>query len=386
MTIAMIGHKGIPAKSGGVERVVHELASSLASRGHRVISYDRKQYIGSDGPVSGVIRRMSFGIATKHLDAITHTLSAIVIAMREKPDIIHIHGVGPALAAPVARLLHPKARIIVTFHCVDRAHAKWGGFAKAMLRLGELFACVFAHRTITVSDAVASYCLEEYQCQTRVIPNGVRVRSALTTDALAAYGLRPTGYLLMVTRLVGHKNVHVAIEAYRRLRERRPDLVSDIPLVIAGASAETDAYADELHRRAELVPGVHFVGEKHGVELLELQSHAAAHLSIASSEGMSLSLLEAMGAGRPVIVSDLPENTVVTGTDALIVKTNDAEDLADAIIRLLSMDRADRERMARLLRERAVRNHDWNAIAEATECVYREALESRRLRLNERLI
>lgn len=384
MTIVMLGHKGIPARSGGIERVVEELSMSLVMRGHRVISFDRAWYVGDQEPVSGVIRRMSHGIKSKHLDAITHTMSAIVLARRERPDIIHMHGVGPALLAPLARFLHPKARVIVSFHCVDRAHAKWGKFAKLALRLGEIFACVFAHETISVSNVVAQYCLDTYECQTRIIPNGVRMRALKNSETLHALNLAPGSYLLMVTRLVAHKNPHIAIEAYRRLSETNPEFSKKYPLVIVGGSAETDDYVSELVLQSKIVPGVRLLGEKHGRELHELQAHALAHLSISSSEGMSLSLLEAMAAGRPVIVSDLPENTVVTGNDALIVKTNDIEDLMKLMSRLIVMSAEDREHMGARLQERAQKFHDWDVIALATEGVYADALGLIDMRLQNR--
>jgi glycosyltransferase involved in cell wall biosynthesis len=378
MTIVMVGHKGVPSRSGGIERHVEELSASLVMRGFRVISFDRKWYVGDEAPVRGVIRRFSYGLRTKHLDAVTHTFTALILARREKPDIIHIHGVGPSLLAPLARLLHPRARVISTFHCVDRAHAKWGWFARFALRMGEAFACTFAHQTITVSDGLANYCLNTYQCQSAVIPNGVRVRTGVSTEPLHAFGILPNKYFAMVTRLIPHKNVHVAIEAHKLLAERRPELAKEYPLVIVGDSAFTDEYATELRAFANRYPNVVMTGEQHGETLLALQEHAAAHLSVSSSEGMSISLLESMAMSRPVIVSDIRENLEVVEQDALIVHTNDVESLSHAMECMLDLDSEGREAMGKCLRDRVVQKHDWDLIADQTANVYRETIAKKR--------
>ncbi|GMU25337.1 MAG: hypothetical protein AMXMBFR16_02420 [Candidatus Uhrbacteria bacterium] len=376
MTIVMIGHKGVPSRSGGIERCVEELSTALVKRGVRVISFDRKWYVGDEPSPAGVLRRWSYGIKTKHLDAITHTFTAIILARRDRPDIIHIHGVGPSLLAPFARILHPRAKIVSTFHCVDRTHAKWGVVARAMLRMGEAFTCRFADRTITVSETLALYCLNTYECQPCVIPNGVRIEAGSDMSLLSVFGLKPYKYFAMVTRLVPHKNAHLAIQAHKVLATQRPDLAAQYPLVIVGGSAFTGEYAKELEAACRAYPHVRMVGEQYGSMLSALQEFALAHLSIASSEGMSISLLEAMAMCRPVIVSDIPENTGVTGTDAIIVRTGDVDNLAHALETVCDLPEDERFRMGVRLAERVNERHNWDVIADDTLALYREISSS----------
>jgi glycosyltransferase involved in cell wall biosynthesis len=380
MIVVMVGHKGVPSRSGGIERHVEELSASLVMRGLRVISFDRKWYVGDESPIRGVLRRWSYGIRTKHLDAISHTFTALILARREKPDVIHIHGVGPSLLTPIARILHPRARVIATFHCVDRTHAKWGGFARIMLHIGEVFACTFAHRTITVSDGLANYCLNKYECQSTVIPNGVRVKTGASTDHLNAFGLTPNKYFAMVTRLIPHKNVHVAIEAHKLLAERRPELAKEYPLVIVGGSAFTSDYEQELKNFADSYAHVIMTGEQHGEALLALQEHAGTHMSVSSSEGMSIALLESMSLRRPLIVSDIPENVEVVEGDASIVRTNDVESLSHSMESMIELNAEEREEMGERLYERVMRKHDWDLIACQTDDLYQEVLAAKKLK------
>ena len=162
MKIAMIGQKGMPAVWGGVERHVEELATRLVKNNHQVTVYSRSWYSQKRSKYQGVTLRFVPSIHTKNLDTITHTLFSTIDALRRDFDIIHYHGVGPALLSFIPRLLKPRAKVIVTFHCQDRLHGKWSFFAKIMLRLGEFAACKFPHETIAVSQTLQKYVKEKY--------------------------------------------------------------------------------------------------------------------------------------------------------------------------------------------------------------------------------
>lgn len=368
-----MGHKGIPARSGGIERHVEELSTALVRLGVEVISFDRAWYVGTESAPEGISRRYSYGFTTKHLDAITHTFTALILARHERPDVIHIHGVGPSLLLPLARVLHPRARLISTFHCVDRTHAKWGSVARALLRLGEWVACRFAHRTIAVSDALASYCLNTYECQPAIVPNGVALPAAVSADALTGFGVEPKRYFLMATRLVPHKNVHIAMEAHALFAERNPELAAQYPLLIAGGSSFTDDYAREL-RQFAVARHARLIGEQHGESLAALQAHATCHLSVSASEGMSIALLEGLANARPAIVSDIPANVEVTGNIAPIVPVGDVHALSYAMEYVAFMDDTERDALGQTLCARIRARHDWHRIAQMTQYVYEEAL------------
>jgi glycosyltransferase involved in cell wall biosynthesis len=97
MKIALIGQKGIPARSGGIERHVEELSVRLAKAGHEVYVYSRKHYTQyQDKQYKGVNLIYLPSLRTKHLDAITHTLFASFDALRRDFDIIHYQGVVPS--------------------------------------------------------------------------------------------------------------------------------------------------------------------------------------------------------------------------------------------------------------------------------------------------
>lgn len=174
MKIAILGSKGIPAKSGGIERHVEDLSVRLADLGHEVFVYSRKRYTKYDQPkYKGINLIYLPSLNTKNLDAITHTFLATIHALFKNYDIIHYHGVGPATLSFIPRLLKRKTKVIATFHCRDQFHQKWGRIARQYLALGEYASCKFPHKTIVISKVIQDYCKKTFNRETEYIPNGV---------------------------------------------------------------------------------------------------------------------------------------------------------------------------------------------------------------------
>ncbi len=375
MIIAMIGQKGLPPRSGGIERHVYELARGLALRGHRVIAYGRKWYTRNAGVTEGVETRLTAGIHTKHLDAITHCFTALVDAMRERPDIVHLHGTGVALLVPAARLLHPRAKIIVTFHCIDRTLAKWGAFARMAFHLGEWLACHLAHRTIVVSQQLAKYCLHQYGCQATYIPHPFALPTqGADAQMLAPHGLQPDGYLLCIARLIPDKNIHILIQAYADARARHPERFAQLSLVIVGEGSWTDAYVRRVRALAEQADGVRLLGERTGEELRALQAQAYAHVMPSSSEGLAFALLEAAAFERPIVMTDLLQNLEATGGRGILVRPADRDSLSRGLIEVAHTPRAVLRQMGCHLREHVALTHQPRERVSEVARVYQEAM------------
>lgn len=380
MNILMIGQKGLPSRSGGVERHVDFLARGLASRGHRVIVFGRRWYVGNAPTPAGIEQVFTPSIHTKHLDAITHSVTSLFAAYKYSPDIIHLHGTGIALVTPLARLMHPRAKIIVTFHCMDRLFSKWGKIARLSFHIGEWLACKTAHKTITISQELSRYCLDAYDTQTTFIPHALPMPEAPADAAeiLAKHDLKPNGYFLFVGRLLPHKRAHALVAAYEKAREARPDLFADKPLVIVGGASWTDAYAAKLCQLAARVEGVTMLGEKHGRELAALQSQAFAHVFPTSNEGMSLAVVEACQYGRLVIATDIDANREATGGHFFAVPTLDTEVLATHLILACATPSFVRERVANSAKAHVAAAHDLDARIDDTLRFYQEAIDGRR--------
>ncbi len=371
MHVAMIGQKGIPAKMGGVERHVEELSARLASRGVRVTAYVRPWYVRSSRARHRGIRLVSLpSVRTKHLDAITHTLRATLHAMRSDADVLHYHGVGPALLAWIPRLFAPAKRVIVTFHCIDRRHEKWGFVARLALALGEVAACKFSHETIAVSRTLQHYAENLYRSNVRYVPNGVSKLGKGSVATLRGMGLEPGSYVLVVTRFVRHKGIHTVLEAWERIQ--RDPRMRHLSLVLAGGSSFTDSYVEEIQEFAGRLERVRLMGVKEGEELAALYRHARLFVHASVSEGLPLVILEAMHAGSPVLASDIPEHMELVAQHGFSFASGDSRSLASATRRLVG-DRRLLAKKAATGREWVRRSFRWEDIAAETAALYARA-------------
>jgi glycosyltransferase involved in cell wall biosynthesis len=349
MKISMIGQKGIPTTFGGVERSVEALAVRLGAMGHDVRVYTRAWYAVANPNFSPGVRTIETPtIRTKNLDAIVHTFTSTVHALLNGTEVFHYHGVGPALLAWIPRVFAPHAKVVVTFQCIDSEHQKWGAFARLMLTLGERAACLFPHETIVVSRTLEAYCKEKYGAETRYIPNGVSTPDEkVGTDRLAALGLEKDGYVAMVSRLVRHKGAHHLIAAY------------------------ADDYVAELKELAKDMPDIVFTGNLSGDDLAQAFSGAYAIVHPSESEGLPMSVLEAMSYGKTVIASDIPEHMEVIRDHGVPFRNKSVMDLA----RKLKYALAHPESVAstgRGAKAFIMENYHWDDIAQSVNGIYRE--------------
>ncbi len=368
----MIGQKGVPALYGGIERHVEELSLRLAGNGHEVLVYCRPWYSQTQTKEKwyrGIRLITLFSVKTKHLDAITHTFISTLHALREDVDIFHYHGVGPALLSFLPRVFRPNAKVVVTFHCIDRKHKKWNAFARFILRLGERAACLFAHETIAVSRTLQHYCATVYDCPASYIPNGVAVfGEEMQADLIQKqFGLEPDGYVLMVARLVAHKGAHHLIEAFR-------NIATDKKLVIAGDSAFTDNYVKYLYRLAEGDDRIIFTGWQAGKMLHELFSNANFVVHPSESEGLPIAILEAMGYGKTVLAADIPENMEVIAEHGVRFENKNVKDLQITLEALLRESETSLRERGERAKQFVNAEYNWDVIAENTIGVYEKSL------------
>ena len=366
----MIGQKGIPARGGGVERHVEELATRLAKNGHEVFVYCREHYTSSrSATYNGVHCIYLPTLRTKHLDAIVHTLLATLHVLFQRADIIHYHAIGPASLLWIARLIKRSATIFFTFHCQDYHHEKWGFIARLYLRFGEAIGCRFAHRVITVSKTLTKYAWTAYQRDAAYIPNGApRAATTVYRRQLQRLDLAANGYILAVARLIPHKGIHELISAYQRILTKKK-------LVIVGDGTYTDRYVQKLYTLAKGNPNILFLGNQIGETLATLYGNAYCFVHPSHSEGLSIALLEAMQYGQGVLTSSIPENREVIDGVGYTFRTGSVDDLVHKLDFLLRHPECVR-RAGERARLRVRRMYHWETIVRTTERCYQEAIHA----------
>ncbi len=300
MRIAFIGGRGVISKYSGIETYYEEVGSRLAAMGHEVTAYCRPYFTPDVKVHSGINIVRLPTIRTKHVETILHTLLSTVHACFGPYDVVSYHALGPALFSFLPRLFGKKT--VVTVQGLDWQRKKWGWIAGLILRAGEHAAITFPNKTIVVSRTLEAHFLNDRSAQTNYIPNGTSIRKKPRKNWLTAWGLGSDNYILFTGRLSPEKNCDLLIEAYERLD-------TSVKLVFAGGSSHSDLYVEKLRSRKNA--NIVFLDWVTGDALTELLTHAMLFVLPSDLEGLSLALLDAMGAGVCVLTSDIPENVEV---------------------------------------------------------------------------
>jgi glycosyltransferase involved in cell wall biosynthesis len=375
LKIAMIGHKRIPSREGGVEIVVHELATRMVLSGHRVDAYNRAGHPVSgehDAFDSAASRKEYRGIRiitiptfqTGSLNALVYSLLATLRALFGQYDVIHYHAEGPCAMIWIPHLL--RMRTVATIHGLDWQRSKWGGLASKYLKFGERIAARYADELIVLSKNVQNYFLSEYGRTAEYIPNGIaRCDKRDDTVIRNKYGLTQDSYILFLARIVPEKGLHYLIDAFQKIDTGKK-------LVIAGGSSHTDDYLSAIRQKASEDPRIVMTGFIQGDELESIFSNAYLYVLPSDVEGMPISLLEAMSYGNCCLVSDIAENAEVVGERAVCFRRGDVIDLAEKMSWLL-----ENPDIAHAFRQSAsayiCSKYNWDDVVEKTVKLYKHA-------------
>lgn len=364
----MIGQKGIPSRTGGVEIHVEEVAANLVKAGVQVDVYCRRHYCKERKKYHRGIRLYYIpSISTKHLDAIVYTFLATMIALTRGYDVFHYHACGPSSLCWIPKLFGKK--VVCTTHGMDWKRDKWGAVGKDFLKLGETVIGKYADEIIVLNEPMQNYFKETYNRETNVIPNGVdrpELREAkLITEK---WGLKKNSYILYLARLVPEKGVHYLIEAYKRLD-------TPIKLVIAGGSSHSDDYVERVVAMSIDQENIIMTGFVTGQTLEELYSNALLYVLPSDVEGLPISLLEAMSYQRCCLISDIRENTTTSRGRAFEFCRGDIHDLQHKLKDILALPVEEVEKKGKEARDYVLDVFRWEAVAEQTLEVYRKIVE-----------
>ena len=366
--IFIFGFRGLPGVQGGVETHVENLAPQLVQIGHRVTVCLRSPYVGSQPgrEWKGVRLLRLWTVRNTYFEALLHSLICALVAGFRRPQVVHIHGIGPALVTPLLRILG--LRVVVTHHGEDYNREKWGWAARTVLRLGEALGMRFAHKRIAISRSIEKLIATKYGKSCEVIPNGVAFADLPPEqDKVVELGLEPGRYVLTVGRLVPEKRQLDLLRAFRDAR------LNGWKLAIVGRIDHRNKYADLLASEAALADNVVMTGFQSGEPLRQLYAYAGLFVLPSSHEGLPIVLLEALSYGLPALVSDIPSNLEVVSDPVHVFRMGDIAELTAKICALteLKLDATERE----ALRRDCARRYDWTEIAQRISLAYDELLD-----------
>ncbi|HLE62201.1 MAG TPA: glycosyltransferase family 4 protein [Pyrinomonadaceae bacterium] len=192
-----------------------------------------------------------------------------------------------------------------------------------------------------MAKVVRPYCRE--QTQIEVIHGGIDLRKfhpeTKSRHLRARWNLPPEGKVIFSPRLMRPlSNIDRIATAAREVCEVYPNA----HFLFAAPAEQRDAAYEgkviEILKQSAAATKSSFIGAVPHEEMADLYRLADVTVSIPSTDGTPMSVLESMACGTPVVVGDIPDydsHYIEPGKTVLAARTNDSSDLAQAILRLL---------------------------------------------------
>ena len=300
------------------------------------------------------------------------------VLSREKPDVVHAHGLrAGALAALALTLALRPARaalpLVVTVHNAPPSAGATGTIYQSLqflvARSSAVVLCVSGDLEDRMRRAgardVRRALVPPYSPVTAATPDDpATADDPATPDAVQQeLGTRDRPLVLAAGRLAPQKGFGTLIDAARGWQDLSP-----VPrLAIAGAGPLRDELAAAA---APLGESVVLLGQR--ADVPALLAAAAVFVLPSRWEGQPLILQEALRAGRPIVATRAGGTPDLTGDDAaLLVPPDDPAALTAAVRRVLTDDELA-ARLAGAAQDRARTLPSVNAATEAALAVYRE--------------
>lgn len=358
MKICVFGTRGFPQVEGGVEKHCESIYTLLAQNPDVEITvFRRKPYIRTTAEECSGIRFVDLpSTRIKGVEAMLHSFLACIRAIAMRPDVVHIHNIGPCLFAPLLKLFG--IPVVMTYHSANYEHKKWGRGAKALLRFCERVAFRCTDRMIFVNRFRMEESPRTVQQKSTYIPNGIRLPEISENRTyLEKYDLLQGKYILSVGRITPEKGFHTLIEAFGM--QHRPGC----KLVIAGGVEFENSYSKRLQELSKDLPVV-FTGYIYGEELAQLYANADLFVLASENEGFPIVVLEAMSYNRNLLVSDLPATRLIALEEQDYFPVSDARILSGKMEEKLSQPAQKVYDLSK---------YSWQTVANQTLAVLREA-------------
>jgi len=391
MNILMIGW--YKPQVGGGSHVVQNLTAQLKNQ-HKIYVINTEEkglpFLGrwQDSGVLVFQERLYFDFYTPIQTVIQTTKRALLLKLNKDIDLYHVH--GPFFAG--IGLIDKKTPLIMTMHgypsleTLARGRIKPDSVQFKFIRFLEVISAKRAEAIIAVDKRIYRWIICELgidPSKVFYLPNAVNTKkfspSVDGRQVRAKYNLNENPVILYVKALSPKNGPEVAIKAMDYVIKEHPNaillMVGDGPL-----KPQLEHLASKLGLRKNVI----FVGRKPPDETPFY--FAASDIVIVPSvhihgveEATSLTMLEGMASGKPVVVSNIGglKGTIeIAGGDGkvgLLFKQGNPKDLASKIIMLLE-DKSFRKKLGHNARKYVVKNRDWAIYAARVLKIYEYAM------------
>ena len=352
MHLILLGIRGIPAQHGGFETFAEHLCVYLKSKGWNVTVYCQEEGGGSvyESEWHGVCR-VHIPVKSKGpIGTIIFDCKSILHSLRNKGVFLTL-GYNTAIFNLLHRLYGKKN--IINMDGIEWKRKKWGVIAKLWFYLNERFGCWFGNHLVADHPDIKNHLSTRVSsAKISMIPYGANEILIADKTILEEFGVEPQKYAVVIARAEPENSILEIVTAFSE--EKR-----DINLIVLGKyKPETNDYHKAIMMSASeevLFPGAIYDTDKVGT----LRFYAKFYIHGHQVGGTNPSLVEALGAGSPVLAHDNKYNRWVAGEGALYF--SDINSCSDQVKRLL-MDDEKIEKMKESSRFRFQEAFQWGKV------------------------
>lgn len=373
MKIAILGARRFPPKMSGIDRQVYNLSIRLERMGHEVFVFVSE---AGESPSRNIhlIKVPSLGIelsdiSMSYLSYNILSVPKVVSAVRKYGiDVLHANNPPSGAIAYIVKKLTGVPVVYTLRGTIPDNREARGRVVSVPLSIMEKIALRSADISTALTEHIKRATEHYHRRELRmvVIPNGIDARPGHPGKVRKELGIGPKHKVIVfVGRLVGVKGLKYLLDAMKSVLKEHPDarllVVGDGPL---RKSLEEQSRSNSTSER------VIFMGPRADVPDILADSDMLVLPSF--HEGFPNVVLEAMSAGKPVVVTRVTSNPdIVKSGFGELVSPRSSESLETAICRMLS----DGKRMARMGREarEESKRYSWDNVAKEFEKVFREA-------------
>lgn len=311
--LRILGIRGVPAAHGGFETFAEHLSLYLVSRGWDVTVYCQEQ---GAGPRREDVWR---GVRRVHIPvqmggpagSMLFDWKAIAHAVRS-PGLCLTLGYNTALFC--ARLRLRGIPNLINMDGMEWARAKWGPLARGWFWLNDWAGCWLGNSLIADHPRIEAHLRTRVApAKITMIPYGAEELVSVSDEPVRKLGLEPGRFMTVIARAEPENSILEVVEGFSAMPR-------GITLAVLGDYDPANAY----HRRVRARAGaeVAFLGAIYDREVVQaLRFHCMAYVHGHRVGGTNPSLVEALGAGNPVIAHDNPYNRWVAGAAAVYFRS-----------------------------------------------------------------
>ena len=380
--------------TGGIGSYVRQMANSLTGLGHTVyvllydtssegLSWDGPIAIHrfrASGPLSGLPWPLGKGASLLLARVLAKLASDLDLDVLEAPEWL-------GLTAFLSLVKPPKLRVVVRLHTCSSIIRRTNRSRPASLHeridyvrrdWTEKRAIQTADRVTAVSKAIGGETQNALGLATanfRIVPNAVKDSAFTPSDEAKVSGIP---VVLFVGRLEWRKGPDLLIKAIPTVLQQHPNVIfrfAGLDTRTGPENSSMKAYLESLLAE-KCWANVEFCGHLGPAQLEEVFRSATLCVFPSRYEGLPMVCLEAMARGKAIVTTDLPGfcELIADGESGLIVKAEDAEALAVALVKLIPADQL-RTKLGDNARDIARTHFNSTVVATSMLDVYRDSMD-----------